>query len=394
MKLTQRIQQITPSATLALSTKANELKKQGIDIINLSVGEPDFKTPAHIRQAAIAAIEANQADRYTPALGISELREAIAKDLNEQYQTDFSAQNIAVTVGGKFSLFAVTQAIVDPGDEVLIPLPYWVSYAEQVKLADGKPIFVTADKQTLKVTVAQLEKYRTKKTVALILNSPQNPSGLIYSKEELLAIGNWAVEHNIILIADDMYGKLVYNGNQFVSLMELTPEIKAQTILVSGFSKTYAMTGWRVGYTAGPAEFITRLGAFVGHATSNLSAVSQYAALAAVTGPKDCVEQMRFEYEKRLNLVTELLVQIPGFSLAAKPQGAFYLFPNVSQAVKLTGFTTTEEFVQELLSVAHVAVVPGNAFGMEDHIRLSYATDLDSLKEALRRIKVFVNERI
>ena len=394
MKLAQRIQQITPSATLALSTKANELKKQGIDIINLSVGEPDFQTPKHIKQAAIAAIEAGKADRYTPALGILELRQAIADDLNQQYQTTFSAQNIAVTVGGKFSLFAVTQALVDSGDEVLIPLPYWVSYAEQVKLADGKPVFVEADKTTLKVTVAQLEKFRTEKTVALILNSPQNPAGLIYSKEELLAIGNWAVEHNIILIADDMYGKLVYNGNQFVSLMELTPEIKAQTILVSGFSKTYAMTGWRVGYTAGPSDFIARLGAFVGHATSNLSAVSQYAALAAVTGPQDCVEQMRIEYEKRLNLVTDLLAQIPGFSLAAKPQGAFYLFPDVSQAVKLTGFTSTEEFAQELLVKAHVAVVAGNAFGMADHIRLSYATDLDSLKEALRRIQVFVNEHM
>ncbi|WP_178197020.1 pyridoxal phosphate-dependent aminotransferase [Ligilactobacillus sp. Marseille-Q7487] len=394
MKMSQRIENIQSSATLALSTKANELKQAGVDIINLSVGEPDFPTPQHIKDAAIQAINNNQSDRYTPALGITELRQAIANELNQQYQTAFTAKNVAVTVGGKFSLYAVTQALVNAGDEVLIPLPYWVSYEEQVKLAGGKPVFVAAAPDSLKVTVEQLEAARTNKTIAVIINSPQNPSGLIYSEDELIAIGNWAVKNDIILIADDMYGKLVYNGNRFVSLLDLSDEIKQQTILVSGFSKTYAMTGWRVGYTVANTEFIARLGAFVGHATSNLAAVSQYAALAAVTGSQDCVEQMKEQYEKRLNTVFDLLTTIPGVSLLEKPQGAFYLFPNVKQAVAMTGYASTEEFANALLTTAHVAVVPGSAFGMPDHIRLSYATDLASLKEAISRIKKFIEDRI
>lgn len=391
MNFSQRAANIKPSATLALANKAKEMKAQGIDVINLSVGEPDFKTPAHIKQAAIEAIQAGKADAYTTATGILPLREAIATYTNNDYQTNFTAKNVAVTVGGKLSLYALAQVLFEAGDEVLIPLPYWVSYGEQVKLAEAKPVFVAPALGNDKVSVVELEAKRTDKTKACIINSPQNPAGLIYSREELEAIGNWAVEHEIILIADDMYSKLVYNGNQFVSLLNLSDAIRKQTILVNGLSKAYAMTGWRVGYTVASEEVIQKLAAFLGHATSNLAAVSQYAALAALTGDQACVEEMRQAYEERLNTIYPQLVALPGFKFT-KPQGAFYMFPNIRETLELTGFKSADDFAAALLEQAHVAVVVGSAFGMPDCIRISYATDLASLQEAVKRIKKFIEE--
>lgn len=391
MNFSQRAANIKPSATLALANKAKEMKAQGIDVINLSVGEPDFKTPAHIKQAAIEAIQAGKADAYTAATGIFPLREAIATYTNNDYQTNFTAKNVAVTVGGKLSLYALAQVLFEAGDEVLIPLPYWVSYGEQVKLAEAKPVFVAPALGNDKVSVVELEAKRTDKTKACIINSPQNPAGLIYSREELEAIGNWAVEHEIILIADDMYSKLVYNGNQFVSLLNLSDAIRKQTILVNGLSKAYAMTGWRVGYTVASEEVIQKLAAFLGHATSNLAAVSQYAALAALTGDQACVEEMRQAYEERLNTIYPQLVALPGFKFT-KPQGAFYMFPNIRETLELTGFKSADDFAAALLEQAHVAVVVGSAFGMPDCIRISYATDLASLQEAVKRIKKFIEE--
>ncbi|UNL43115.1 pyridoxal phosphate-dependent aminotransferase [Ligilactobacillus agilis] len=391
MNFSQRAANIKPSATLALANKAKEMKAQGIDVINLSVGEPDFKTPAHIKQAAIEAIQAGKADAYTAATGILPLREAIATYTNNDYQTNFTAKNVAVTVGGKLSLYALAQVLFEAGDEVLIPLPYWVSYGEQVKLAEAKPIFVAPALGNDKVSVVELEAKRTDKTKACIINSPQNPAGLIYSREELEAIGNWAVEHEIILIADDMYSKLVYNGNQFVSLLNLSDAIRKQTILVNGLSKAYAMTGWRVGYTVASEEVIQKLAAFLGHATSNLAAVSQYAALAALTGDQACVEEMRQAYEERLNTIYPQLVALPGFKFT-KPQGAFYMFPNIRETLELTGFKSADDFAAALLEQAHVAVVVGSAFGMPDCIRISYATDLASLQEAVKRMKKFIEE--
>lgn len=391
MNFSQRAANIKPSATLALANKAKEMKAQGIDVINLSVGEPDFKTPAHIKQAAIEAIQAGKADAYTTATGILPLREAIATYTNNDYQTNFTAKNVAVTVGGKLSLYALAQVLFEAGDEVLIPLPYWVSYGEQVKLAEAKPVFVAPALGNDKVSVVELEAKRTDKTKACIINSPQNPAGLIYSREELEAIGNWAVEHEIILIADDMYSKLVYNGNQFVSLLNLSDAIRKQTILVNGLSKAYAMTGWRVGYTVASEEVIQKLAAFLGHATSNLAAVSQYAALAALTGDQACVEEMRQAYEERLNTIYPQLVALPGFKFT-KPQGAFYMFPNIRETLELTGFKSADDFAAALLEQAHVAVVVGSAFGMPDCIRISYATDLASLQEAVKRMKKFIEE--
>jgi aspartate/methionine/tyrosine aminotransferase len=391
MKFANRVLQVSPSATLALSTKAKKMMAQGVDVINLGVGEPDFHTPAHIKQAAIQAIKDGKSDFYTPASGILPLKQAICSRLQQDFGVAYQPNQIAVTVGGKFSLYVLAQVLLDPGDEVLIPLPYWVSYGEQVKLAGGKPAFVYPDENG-HVSVKQLEAKRTAKTRAVIINSPQNPSGLIYTRQELTAIGNWAVEHDVLLIADDMYGKLVYNGNHFTSLIELGDRIRQQTILVSGLSKAYAMTGWRVGYTAGSAELIAKMSIILSHATSNIAAVSQYAALAALSGDQSVVETMRQAFEKRLNTIYPELLALPGFELSQKPEGAFYLFPKVKKAVELTGFKSTEDFTTAILEEAHVAIVAGTAFGMPEHVRLSYATDLASLQEALRRIKNFIEE--
>ncbi|GAJ26129.1 aspartate aminotransferase [Liquorilactobacillus sucicola DSM 21376 = JCM 15457] len=393
MKIASRVMQVQPSATLALSAKAKKMTANGIDVINLGVGEPDFNTPSKIKQAAIDAIKTGKSDFYTPATGIIELKQAICDRLRKDFAVEYSTDQVAVTVGGKFSLYVLAQTLLDEQDEVLIPLPYWVSYGEQVKLAGGKPVFVMPDDGT-KVTVDELEEARSNKTRAVIINSPQNPSGLIYTRDELLRIGEWAVKNDVILIADDMYGKLVYNGHEFVSLIGLSPEIKDQTILVSGLSKAYAMTGWRVGYTVAPREVIQKMNVVISHATSNLAAVSQYAALEALTGDQEVVEKMRVQFEKRLNIIYPQLVSLPGVKLVNKPEGAFYLFPNVAETVKLTGFSSTEDFAAALLEEAHVAVVAGAAFGMPEHIRLSYATDLDSLNEALKRIRKFIEKHM
>lgn len=392
MQFSQRILNVQPSATLALSAKAKAMQAQGIDVLNLTVGEPDFNTPTHIHQAAIKAIADNQADSYTAATGIFPLREAVANFNNQQHGTNFTAKNVVVTVGGKFALYALSQVLLNPGDEVLIPLPAWVSYSEQVKLAGGVPVFAKPQAGQLKVTPAELAAAWTPKTKVLILNSPNNPTGEVYSKDELLAIGEWAVAKDLTIITDDMYGALVYNGTQFTSLLDLTPAIKEHTILVNGFSKAYAMTGWRVGYVIANEALIQRLGNFIGNTTGNLNAASQYAALAAITGDQTCVEEMRQVYEERLNTIFPLIDALPGISLVNKPSGAFYLFPDVSAAVSATGFTSTDDFVAAVLQEAHVALVPGKAFGMDGHVRLSYGTDLTTLKTAIQRLQNFISD--
>lgn len=390
MEISERVSNIQPSATLALSGKAKAMKAQGIDVLNLSIGQPDFNTPKHIGQAAIKAIESGKVDFYTAAVGIEPLRKAIADKENADHGTDFTADNVVVMNGAKMTLYALGQALFNEGDEVLIPLPYWVTYGEQVKLAGAKPVFVKPAAGRLTVVPEELEVARTPKTKAMILNTPNNPSGAVYTREQLQAIGDWAVEHDVIVIADDIYGKLVYNGTKFVSLLDLSPAIRKQTILVNGMSKTYSMTGWRVGYAIADEQVVKGLKTFLSHAAGNMAAVSQYAALAAITGDQTCVEEMRATYEERINTLYPLLNAIPGFKLDVKPAGAFYAFPDVSEAVKLTGFGSTDEFVSALLDEAHVAVVPGAAFGMENHVRISYATSMDVLKEAVRRIQAFM----
>ncbi|MFQ7255715.1 MAG: pyridoxal phosphate-dependent aminotransferase, partial [Streptococcus sp.] len=279
---------------------------------------------------------------------------------------------------------------LNPGDEVIIPTPYWVSYGDQVLMAEGVPVYVKGHQANdFKVSVEQLEEARTEKTKVLVLNSPSNPTGMIYSKDELLAIGNWAVEHDIIILADDIYGRLVYNGNEFVPISSLSEAIRKQTVVINGVSKAYAMTGWRVGYAVGDPEIIAAMSKLTGQTTSNLTAVSQYATIEALTGPQDSVEVMRQAFEERLNTIYPLLCEVPGFDVI-KPQGAFYLFPNVKKAMEMKGYTDVTEFATAILEEVGVALITGAGFGAPENVRLSYATDLETLKEAVRRLHQFM----
>ena len=393
MVLSKRAEKLEPSATLAASAKAKALADQGVDVLSLTVGEPDFITPKNIRQAAIAAIESGKASFYTATAGIPELKQAILAYMKEFYGADYDSNQVIVTDGAKFALYTLFQALLDEEDEVLIPVPYWVSYAEQVRLAQGTPVFVEAKQAAdFKVSVAQLEAACTEKTKAIILNSPANPTGAIYSKEALTAIGNWAVENNIWIIADDIYGRLVYNGNTFTSIASLSEEIRKQTIVINGVSKTYSMTGWRIGFAVGDAKIIKAMVDIASQATSNPPAASQYAAVEALTGNQESIEVMRQAFEERLNKLYPLIAAIPGFKVT-KPQGAFYLFPNVKEAMTMCGYQTIDAFVEALLMEAHVAVVTGAGFGTPDYLRISYATDWDTLAEATKRIHDFVEKK-
>lgn len=393
MVLSKRAEKLEPSATLAASAKAKALADQGVDVLSLTVGEPDFITPKNIRQAAIAAIESGKASFYTATAGIPELKQAILAYMKEFYGADYDSNQVIVTDGAKFALYTLFQALLDEEDEVLIPVPYWVSYAEQVRLAEGTPVFVEAKQEAdFKVSVAQLEAARTEKTKAIILNSPANPTGAIYSKEALTAIGNWAVENNIWIIADDIYGRLVYNGNTFTSIASLSEEIRKQTIVINGVSKTYSMTGWRIGFAVGDAKIIKAMVDIASQATSNPPTASQYAAVEALTGNQESIEVMRQAFEERLNKLYPLIAAIPGFQVT-KPQGAFYLFPNVKEAMTMCGYQTIDAFVEALLMEAHVAVVTGAGFGTPDYLRISYATDWDTLAEATKRIHDFVEKK-
>lgn len=389
MHLAKRIINVAPSATLAVSNLTKQMKARGENVIDLSIGQPDFETPKHIEQAAIEAINNNLTSFYTPASGILPLREAISAHIEQQTAVHYDPKQIVVTTGAKFALYALMQVLIDPGEEVLVPIPGWVSYVEQIRLAGGVPREVVAH-ANFKVTVDELEASRTKKTRAVIINSPQNPTGAVYTRQELTLIGNWALKHDILVIADDIYRDLIYNGTTYASMIEIDPQITANTVLISGVSKTYAMTGWRIGYMAGPDKLITAVATMLGHATGNATAVAQYAALAALTETQAPVETMRQAFEERLNAVYDRLVKIPGFVLDTKPQGAFYLFPNVRRAAQLTNYSSVDDFVSALLAETGVALVPGRAFGMPEHARLSYSKDMASLMEALDRIEAFV----
>ena len=394
MNLSKRAQRGEPSVTLATAAKANELKAQGKDILSLTVGEPDFVTPKNIQKAAISAIESGKASYYTPSAGIKELRQAVVDHIEKYYDgLSYQVKNVIVTDGAKFALYTLFQALLDEKDEVIIPVPYWVSYGEQVKLAEGVPVFVEGTQENnFKVTVEQLEQARTNKTKVLILNTPSNPTGMIYSKEELEAIGNWAVDNDILIISDDIYGRLVYNGNTFIPLAAISEAIRKQTIIINGVSKTYAMTGWRIGYAIGDEKIIAAMNNIASQSTSNPTAVSQYAAVEALTGEQETVEKMRLAFEDRLNKIYPQVAALPGFKLT-KPQGAFYLFPNVEKTLELCGYNDVTEWVNDLLEEAQVAVVTGAGFGAPENIRISYATDLNTLEESVKRIAAFIEKK-
>ena len=393
MKLSKRAMQLEPSVTLAAAAKAKQLKSEGYDVLSLTVGEPDFPTPENIREAAVTAIRSGEASFYTQAAGIPELRRAVVDYMKTYYGLDYGIEETIVTDGAKFALYALFQAILDKGDELIIPVPYWVSYAEQVKLAEGVPVFVEGLQEAdFKVTVPQLEAARTEKTVAVLLNSPSNPTGMIYTKNELRAIGEWAVEHGLLIIADDIYGRLVYNGNTFTPMATVSRAIRKNTIVINGVSKTYAMTGWRIGFAIGNKEIIAAMAKITSQSTSNPTAASQYAALEALTGEQDSVELMRQAFEERLNKLYPLVAAIPGVKLT-KPQGAFYLFPNMAGTMELCGYDNVTTFVNDLLEDALVATVTGAGFGAPENLRISYAADWDTLEEAVRRITAFVEKK-
>ncbi|EMF0035695.1 pyridoxal phosphate-dependent aminotransferase [Enterococcus hirae] len=393
MKLSKRVQQLEPSVTLAAAAKAKALKAQGKDILSLTVGEPDFATPENIQEVAVQAIRNGKASYYTPSAGIPELRQAIVDYIKEYYGITYEPSQTIVTDGAKFALYALFQTILDPEDEVIIPVPYWVSYGEQVKLAEGRPVFVKGEENNgFKITVSQLEASRTPKTKALIINSPSNPTGMIYNQKELQAIGEWAVKHDILIVADDIYGRLVYNGNEFTPIATISEAIRKQTIIINGVSKTYAMTGWRIGYALGNQEIIDGMIAIASQSTSNSTAVSQYAAIEALTGEQDPVEEMRLAFEERLNILYPLVSNLPGVTLN-KPQGAFYLFPNVKETLAMCGYENVTKWVEDLLEETGVALVTGEGFGAPENVRLSYATDLGTLEEAVRRIAQFIESK-
>lgn len=393
MNVSNRAQQLTPSVTLAAAAKAKALKAKGVDVLSLTVGEPDFVTPKNIQKAAIASIEDGRASYYTPSDGIPELKQAIVSYVEREYQLRYQPKQVIVTDGAKYALYLLFQAILNVGDEVIIPVPYWVSYGEQVKLAEGKPVFVSStQEQSFKVSVAQLEAVRTDKTKAIILNSPSNPTGVIYTEEELRQIGEWAVAHNILIIADDIYGRLVYNGHRFTPIATISEAIRQQTIIINGVSKTYAMTGWRIGFAVGDEKIIQAMTQLASQSTSNPVAVSQYAAIEALTGEQSTVEDMRQAFEKRLNHIYPKVAALPGVSLI-KPEGAFYLFPNVKKTLEICGYDNVTNWVEDLLQEAHVALVTGEGFGAPEHVRMSYATDLMTLEKAIERMNDFIEKK-
>ncbi|MGL9999342.1 pyridoxal phosphate-dependent aminotransferase [Enterococcus sp. DIV1444a] len=393
MNVSNRAQQLTPSVTLAAAAKAKALKAKGVDVLSLTVGEPDFVTPKNIQKAAIASIEDGRASYYTPSGGIPELKQAIVSYVEREYQLRYQPNQVIVTDGAKYALYLLFQAILNVGDEVIIPVPYWVSYGEQVKLAEGKPVFVSStQEQSFKVSVAQLEAVRTDQTKAIILNSPSNPTGVIYTEEELRQIGEWAVAHNILIIADDIYGRLVYNGHRFTPIATISEAIRQQTIIINGVSKTYAMTGWRIGFAVGDEKIIQAMTQLASQSTSNPVAVSQYAAIEALTGEQSTVEDMRQAFEKRLNHIYPKVAALPGVSLI-KPEGAFYLFPNVKKTLEICGYDNVTNWVEDLLQEAHVALVTGEGFGAPEHVRMSYATDLLTLEKAIERMNDFIEKK-
>lgn len=388
-QLSDRLNRLSPSATLAMSQKSSELKAQGVDVINLSVGEPDFNTPDHIKAAAIQAVEENWS-RYSPVPGYPELKQAIVNKLKNENGLDYKPSQILCSNGAKQSVCNAIMAIINAGDEVIIPAPYWVSYPQMVLLAEGTPVFIDAPiEQDFKITPEQLEAAITPKTRALILCSPSNPTGSVYSKEELEGLKNVLLKHErVIVIADEIYEHINYVGKH--ASIASFDDIKDRVVVINGVSKAYAMTGWRIGFIAAPEWIVKGCNKLQGQYTSGPCSVSQKAAEVAFAGPQQCVEDMRQAFERRKNLIVKLAKEIPGLEVN-EPQGAFYLFPKCSSYFgKKDGdhvINNSSDFAMYLLEVGHVATVGGDAFGSPECFRMSYATSDENIVESMKRIK-------
>jgi aspartate aminotransferase len=390
MNLSKRAQMIKPSPTLAITVKAKAMRAQGIDVISFGAGEPDFDTPQHIKDAAIAALQEGFT-KYTPAGGIDELKEAICAKLQRDNGVRYQKEHILVSCGGKHSFYNMAQAFIDEGDEVIIPAPYWVSYPPMVELAGGKPAIVsTSEEEGFKLAPDALEKAITSKTKAVVINSPSNPTGSAYSRKELEGLAEVALKHKIYIISDEIYEKIVYDGFEHVSIASLGDEIKDITIILNGVSKTYSMTGWRIGYTAGPKELIAAMNNIQSQSTSNPTSFAQKGALEALQGSQEEVKVMVEEYQRRRDLICGALTAIDGIT-CYKPQGAFYCFPNVGAYLgkkhKGERIADSSQLTSYLLDEARVAVVPGVEFGAEGFLRLSYPIASKVITEGIARIK-------
>lgn len=392
--LSKKAQAVKPSSTLAITARAKELKAQGLDVVGFGAGEPDFNTPDNINEAAIKAIH-DGFTKYTPASGTMELKEAVCKKFADCNKLHYNPNQIVISNGGKHSLTNIFEAILNPGDEVIIPAPYWLSYPEIVKLSDGVPVYIRANKnQNYKVTAEQIASACTDKTKALILNSPSNPTGMIYTKEELEAIAAVVVEKDIYVVSDEIYENLVYGEDEHISIASLNDEIYKRTITCNGMAKSYAMTGWRIGYTGSSVEIAKLMGSVQSHQTSNPNSIAQKAATEALNGPQDTVIAMNKEFNKRREYMVERISAMPLVD-AITPQGAFYLFVDVSASLekeyKGNRIASTDKLADILLNDFMVAVVPCGDFGFDDHIRLSYAISLEQIKKGMDRIENFVN---
>ncbi|MDP9751848.1 pyridoxal phosphate-dependent aminotransferase [Thermoanaerobacter pentosaceus] len=394
MNLSQNALQITPSMTLEITAKAKQLKAQGIDVIDFGVGEPDFDTPDYIKEAAIDAIK-NGYTKYTPSSGISELKKAVCDKLLRDNGLKYQPEQIVISNGAKHSIYNALCAILNPGDEVIIPVPYWLSYPEMVRLAYGKPVFVkTKAENDFKITAEELKNAITSKTKALILNTPNNPTGSVYTKKELEKLAKIIEEANIFVISDEIYEKLIYEGCH-ISIASLNEKIKELTILVNGMSKTYAMTGWRIGYTASSLKIAKVMSNIQSHTTSNPNSIAQYASVAALSGDETVIKRMAEEFNKRRVYMVERLNKIKGLK-SNNPQGAFYVMVNIDEYIgkEINGkiIQSSIDFAKVLIEGANVAVVPALPFGMDNYIRISYATSLKNIEKGLNRIEEFLNK--
>ena len=395
MQLSKKAGNISPSITLEITAKANELKSQGIDVVSFGAGEPDFNTPENIIEAAIKAMKDGKT-KYTPAGGILQLKETICNKFKNDNNLEYKPSQIIVSTGAKQSLANTFMAILNPGDEVLIPVPYWVSYPELVKLADGVPVFVNTDeKDNYKYTIESLNSALTSKTKAILLNSPNNPTGTIYNKEELVEIAEFAKENDLIIISDEIYEKLIYDGNEHISIASLSQDAYERTIVINGVSKTYAMTGWRLGYAAASEQIVKHMTSIQSHMTSNVNTITQYAAIEALNGPVEDLNNMVKEFESRRNFMIEKLNSIDGISII-KPNGAFYIMVNISEYLNTslngTNISNSLDFAKVLLEEEKVAVIPGSGFGLDNYVRLSYATSKEIIGKGIERISSFFNK--
>lgn len=388
-------QAVQASTTLAIDAMFKQMKADGVDVIGFGAGEPDFPTPDHIKEAGIAAIRDNFT-KYTPTPGIPELRRAVCTRLKADYGVEYALANIVVASGAKHALYAALHALLDPGDEVIVPAPYWVTYCEMVRMIGGVPVVVEAgEDEDFKLTPDRLAAAVTEKTKAVLLNNPSNPTGMVYSREELRALAQVCIDRDLYIVADEIYYRLVYDGRSFTSVAALGEDVRERTIVVNGVSKSYAMTGWRIGYAAAPEHIAVLMSNYLGHSTAAPCSVAQKAAVEALAGPQELVETMRQAFEERRNYLVERMNAIPGVS-CLKPQGAFYVMMNLEQLLGKTlhGVTirNADDFSAAFLKEGLVATVPGTGFGAPTFVRWSYATSMENIKEGLDRLERFLGE--